>query len=349
MNNTAIDLFAGAGGLSLGLKLSGWDVQAALEFKPDAVETHRRNLPETRHLCGDVRAVDFTQFQGIGLVAGGPPCQPFSVSGKQLGEFDARDMVPQFVRAVREAKPTAFLMENVHGLTTAKFLPYLKAKIRELEALGYDVHWRVLNSADFGVPQNRLRLFVVGLPPGTAFTFPVPTHGPASVDGRPYATVRAALAGVPFDSPNNAKVVFAKNPILRRSPYAGMLLNGQGRPLNLDAPAHTMTASAGGNRTHILDFDGVLHAYHAHLVAGGAPRVGVVPGVRRLTVRESARLQTFPDWFEFTGEKSRQYAQVGNAVPPELARVVGAALHSAVSAAKGKSRPNEADGAVRAA
>lgn len=333
MSNKAIDLFAGAGGLSLGLKMAGWDVQVALEIDADAVNTHRTNMPEVRHLCDDIRDVDFAEFMGLGLIAGGPPCQPFSVSGKQLGMHDIRDMVPQFVRAVREATPTAFLLENVHGLTTAKFRPYLLEKIGELEKLGYEVHWKVLNAADYGVPQNRLRLFVVGVPKGTPFAFPEPTHGPHSRNNTPHVSVRTALADVPADTPNNAKVVYAKNPVLRKSPYAGMLLNGKGRPLNLDGPSHTIPASAGGNRTHILDPDGTLKAYHQHLIEGGAARSGEVQGCRRLTVRESARIQTFPDWFQFTGQRSRQYCQIGNAVPPLLAMAVGTALRRALAQA----------------
>jgi len=328
-SNKAIDLFAGAGGLSLGLKMAGWDVQVALEIDPDAINTHRTNMPEVRHLCDDVRDVDFAEFLGVGLVAGGPPCQPFSVSGKQLGMNDFRDMVPQFVRAVKEAKPYAFMMENVPGLTTTKFRPYLESKINELRAIGYAVHWKVLNAADYGAPQNRLRLFIVGVPPEVPFVFPEPTHGPHSVSKMPYVSVREAIQGAPTDTPNNAKVVYCKNPILRKSPYAGMLLNGKGRPLNLDGPSHTIPASAGGNRTHIVDLAGELNAYHQHLTNGGAPRTGEVQGCRRLTVRESARIQTFPDWFQFTGKRSRQYCQVGNAVPPVLALAVGKALRLA--------------------
>lgn len=333
MSNKAIDLFAGAGGLSLGLKMAGWDVQVALEIDADAVNTHRTNMPEVRHLCDDIRDVDFAEFEGLGLIAGGPPCQPFSVSGKQLGMHDVRDMVPHFVRAVKEAKPKAFLLENVHGLTTTKFQPYLLEKVGELERLGYDVHWKVLNAADYGVPQNRLRLFVIGVPRGTPFVFPEPTHGPQSGSDAPHVSVRTALASVPEDTPNNARVVYAKNPILRKSPYAGMLLNGKGRPLNMDGPSHTIPASAGGNRTHILDPIGTLKDYHRCLVEGGAPRTGEAFGCRRLTIRESARLQTFPDWFQFTGHRSRQYCQIGNAVPPLLAMAVGAALGYALSEA----------------
>ncbi|PMS15765.1 DNA cytosine methyltransferase [Trinickia soli] len=328
--NRAIDLFSGAGGLSLGLKQAGWDVRIAVEYDATAVETHRKNMPDVLHVCDDVRDIEFAAYQGkIDLVAGGPPCQPFSVSGKQMGHLDVRDMVPEFIRAVREIKPRAFLMENVNGLTTSRFRPYLDQRVGELADLGYEVHWQVLNAADFGVPQKRLRLFVVGLPKGTPFNFPTPTHGPRGEQR--YRTVRDALAGTPQDDPNRAKVVFAKNPILRRSPYAGMLFNGKGRPLNLDAPALTIPATAGGNRTHIIDPHGNILHYHAHLQAGGAPLQGEAAGCRRLTVRESARLQTFPDWFEFVGRRNQHYMQIGNAVPPQLAKCVGEAVLAALA------------------
>lgn len=328
-HRSAIDLFAGAGGLSLGLKRAGWQVEAAIEFDTHALATHQVNMPEVLHISDDVRTIDFERFWGVDLVAGGPPCQPFSVSGRQRGSGDERDMVPQFVRAVREAKPTCFLMENVHGLATTRFRPYLNSKIAELVSLGYDVHSDVLDAADFGVPQHRRRLFVVGVPKGVPFAFPKPTHGPRRE--RSYRTVRSALEGLDNETFNRAKVVYCKNPILRRSPYAGMLLNGKGRPLNLDAPSHTIPATAGGNRTHILDPHGVLLEYHRHLRAGGEPRVGVVPDCRRLTVRESAALQTFPPDFFLAGTPSRQYSQIGNAVPVLLAQAVGTALMTSMT------------------
>lgn len=325
----AIDLFSGAGGLSLGLNMAGWNLDTSIELNEIAVETHKFNLPNTSHICEDVRGINFKKFKGIDLIAGGPPCQPFSVSGKQLGSGDTRDMIPEFVRAVREAKPKAFMMENVAGLTTQKFMPYLQQQIEELSKLKYNVHWAVLDASEYGVPQKRLRLFVIGTLKGLEFNFPEPTHGK---DKLPYFTVKEALKGVPIDSPNTAKVVYAKNPVLRKSPFAGMLLNGQGRPLNMNGVSHTIPASAGGNRTHILDTKGVLKKYHEHLLNGGKPRTGEAEGCKRLTINQSARLQTFPDSFKFLGTKSQQYAQIGNAVPPTLASVVASKLLESVSA-----------------
>ncbi len=327
MTLTAIDVFAGAGGLSLGLKKAGWNVVEAIEYDGDALATHEHNFPDTIHNQDDVRAIDFRRFKGIDLVAGGPPCQPFSVSGKRRGKFDFRDMVPEFVRAVREAQPTAFLMENVAGLAGTRFSEYLEFQIRELYECGYVVFSRVLNSANYGVAQKRKRLIVIGIRGGSSkriFSYPEATHGEGCSEV--YVTAREVLEGAPDDIPNAAKVVFCKNPVLRSSPYAGMMFNGKGRPIDMDGLAHTIPASAGGNRTHIFDPSGRVSKYHKDLLAGRSPRKGELKGVRRITVRESARIQSFPDCFEFLGKQSSRYSQVGNAVPPKLAEAVGAQL-----------------------
>lgn len=329
---TAVDLFAGAGGLSLGLRQAGWKVAAAIEYDDQAMATHRANFTGVEHHRCDVRSIDFGRFQGIDLIAGGPPCQPFSVSGKRMGSEDVRDMVPEFVRAVREARPRAFLMENVPGLAMARFDDYLLSHTSELHLLGYTVFKKVLCAADFGVAQNRRRLFLVGVrsdQTGLPFEFPAATYGPSTRRG--FRTVTEALQGTPADVPNRAKVVFCKNPVLRRSPFAGMMFNGKGRPLDGNGLGHTVPASAGGNRTHILDPLGLIPEYHAHLIAGKKPRTGQLEEVRRLTVRESARLQSFPDTFEFLGRQSSRYSQVGNAVPPKLAEVVAAKLAESLS------------------
>jgi DNA (cytosine-5)-methyltransferase 1 len=330
MTFTAIDLFSGAGGLSSGLEASGWKMVASFELDSEACITYKKNFPEAELHSVDVQSVDFKKYKGVDLVAGGPPCQPFSVAGKQLATKDPRNMVPQFVRAVREIKPKAFLMENVAGLLTAKHRGYSVNVASSLEELGYKVFVKVLCAYDYGVPQRRNRVFFVGIRKGEfgSFGYPLPTHGENAV--RPYVTSGEALLNVPEDTPNNAKVTYAKKPVLRPSPYAGMLVNGQGRPINLNGPCHTIPATAGGNRTHIVDENGVLVDYHQSLMAGALPREGQVEGVRRLTVRESARIQSFADDFIFTGKRSAQYRLVGNAVPPLLAKAVGKAVHDSL-------------------
>lgn len=324
----AIDLFSGVGGLSLGLHEAGWDVIAGFEIDDAAVDSYKANFPDSDIYHEDVKQVDFSTFKGIGLVAGGPPCQPFSVAGKMLAKKDPRDMVPQFIRAVDQARPLAFMMENVPGLMTKRNFRYSERIAAELSDLGYLVFIKVLTAYEYGVPQNRKRVFFVGFREDIPFGFPLPTHGPDEKND--YLTSGEALKDVPEDEPNRAKINYAQKPVLRPSPFAGMLVNGQGRPINLKGPSHTIPATAGGNRTHIVDPDGILVEYHDHLRSGGKPRKGQVDGVRRLTVKESARIQSFPDEFQLIGKRSAQYRLVGNAVPPLLAEVVGKTIYDSL-------------------
>jgi DNA (cytosine-5)-methyltransferase 1 len=323
-----VDLFCGAGGLSLGLKRAGFIPVVALDYDPAATETYKSNFSRVPVLTSDVRQVDWKRYRGqIDLVAGGPPCQPFSVAGDQKAATDSRDMVPEFVRAVRELKPRAFLLENVAGLASKRHRNYFLSKLEELASLDYHVAYEVLNAADFGVPQDRRRVIAIGFRKGQPL-FPHPSHGPKGV--APYRTARQALVDAPSDEPNRAIVTYAKKPVMRPSPFAGMLVNGGGRPIDLDRPSQTIPASAGGNRTHIVDRKRILVDYHHYLLDGGRPKKGIVKGVRRLTVRESARLQSFPDDFVFAGERSAQYRQVGNAVPPCLSEAVGRAIYQSL-------------------
>jgi DNA (cytosine-5)-methyltransferase 1 len=321
---TVLDLFAGAGGLSQGLEDAGLEVVAAAEWNPDALATYAKRHPAARLYPGDIAGIDFTEFRGsVDVVAGGPPCQPWSDGGKGLGHDDPRDGFPEFVRVVRQIMPRAFLIENVAGLTRGGKRPYFLRLLRNLEELGYDVDSQVLVAADYGVPQTRKRLFIVGTT--GAFAWPSATHGP----GRERAWRAAGDVLDALDSagePNSSIVTYAKRPDLRPSPYDGLLFNGGGRPINLADLAPTMLASMGGNKTPWVDTRKIVAAYHAHLAAGGEPRTGIVPGARRITVAEAAALQTFPEEMEFAGPRSSQYRQVGNAVPPLLAREVARAL-----------------------
>lgn len=319
----AIDLFCGAGGLSTGLCEAEVNVVLALDNYKDALKTYKHNHPETEVVDIDLRSTPLAFKRWIGkidIVAGGPPCQPFSVAGHQRAAADERDCIPHFISAVATLRPRAFIMENVPGLKTARHREYLDDVVERLRDVGYFVaEPQILNAADYGVPQFRRRLFIVGLL-HTPFIFPEPTHGP----GRPnlYVPSRVALEQAPTDKPNTAIVTYAKNPIMRPSAYDGMLVNGKGRPINLDEPSQTIPASAGGNRTHIIDEIGMFAEYHEYLKNGGAPRKGKIESVRRLTVNESACLQGFSLNYVFLGQQSSRYRQVGNAVPPGLAAVV---------------------------
>jgi len=313
---TAIDLFAGAGGLSLGLKAAGFESLMAVEIVPDAADTYARHSPETELYRHDIRRIDFKRWRGVDLVAGGPPCQPFSVGGLRRGNGDQRDLIPEFVRAVLEVRPRAFLMENVPGL--ASFGPYLQSALAPLMELYRISAPQVVVASDYDVPQSRRRLIIVGTRDGCEFRL-------RPLDGR-RAVAGDVLTEDPKGEPNHSKVIYAKRPDLRPNPYQGHLFNGGGRAIELNKPSPTILAAAGGNKTHFLDLADQIPAYHRHLRNGGPARTGELVGARRLTVAESAALQSFPDGIAFAGSRSSQYTQIGNAVPPKLAEAIGQQL-----------------------
>lgn len=310
---TAIDLFAGAGGLSLGLKASGIRSVMAVEIMADAAATYAAHSPDVELWRKDIRAIDFKPWRGVDIVVGGPPCQPFSIGGLRRGSSDQRDFIPEFVRAVLEVRPRAFIMENVPGL--ASFGPYLQSALAPLRGLFRVSPPQIVNAADYGVPQSRRRLIIIGTRDSDEFQLS-PITGRRAVAGD-------VLRAEPRGEPNKSKVIYAKRPDLRPNPYQGHLFNGGGRAIELDKPSPTILAAAGGNKTHFLDLADQIPAYHRHLLAGGEPRTGELIGARRLTVLESAALQSFPEQIVFAGSRSSQYTQVGNAVPPKLGEAIG--------------------------
>ncbi len=331
-----LDLFSGPGGLSLGLHRAGFTITANVELDRCAMETYTTHNSDAVHLNKDVRELSFNRYRGmIDVVVGGPPCQPFSIGGLQKGRADKRNMIPEFLRCIKEVQPEAFLMENVPGLTYKKARPYFKSVLAQLAQCGYQLNWAVLNSADYGVPQKRKRLIVIGAR-STQLRFPAPTHGPNA--DKPHVRALDALGDQPFGESPNCPVKFAKYPDLRPSPYAGHLYNGGGRPIDPNGPCHTILASSGGYKTHWIDTENVAQKYHAHLRSGGKPWQGEVPGARRLSVEESALLQTFPRNFSFAGKRSAKYRQVGDAVPPDLAFILGRALYSQLNGERNRVR-----------
>ncbi len=319
-----LDLFSGPGGLTMGFKRAGILPIASVERRKDAVDTYFAHTPDAVHYCADIRSISFGGLKGkVDVVFGGPPCQPFSTGGLRKATSDARNMFPEFIRAIREVNPSAFVAENVPGLVTKDRQAYFADIVADFEELGFTVSWRVLSAADYGVPQKRRRLFIVGFRKGV-FWFPKPTHGPSA--RLPYCVSGDVIGHEPLGLPPDCPVVFAKYPDPRRSPYAGHVYNGGGRPIDLSAPCHTILAAAGGYKTHWVDVLGVAPEYNRHLWSGGSPWTGEVPGARRMTVEESALIQTFPADMFFAGSRSSQYTQVGDAVPPVLAEVIGKAV-----------------------
>jgi len=324
-----LDIFAGAGGLSIGLERAGFEAVAAAEWDPDACATYAAAHPRADLLAGDVTGMSFRRWRGdVAVLAGGPPCQPWSTGGKRLGTGDPRNGWPAFLRALREIGPRAFLAENVAGLAAASRRAHLQALLGELAGLGFAVSWAILNAADYGVPQKRSRLLIVGVRDG-AFEFPAAAFGPAAA--RPWRPAGEVLAAEPLGTANPSAVTYARHPDLRPSPYDGHVYNGGGRPIDLSRPAPTLLASMGGNKTPWVDVAGAVPGYHAHLLAGGQPLTGQVPGARRITPEEAALLQSFPPGLPVAGRRSSRYRQVGNAVPPLLAQAIGTRLATALA------------------
>lgn len=337
-----MSLYSGAGGLDLGFFKAGFEPIWANDIDADAVATYNRTFERLgaghTAFVGDIRRQELPARHSAELVIGGPPCQGFSVAGKMDPNDPRSRHVWDFLGVVKHVDPEAFVMENVMGLAINKRWEGLReALIEKAEnGLGYKTTLLTLCAADFGVPQNRQRMFLVGLKNGGSFD-PVPTTAASQPTVRDILQTLPSYGALGNDTLCTARVTAAKKPVLRRSPFAGMLFNGQGRPLNLDAPAPTLPASMGGNRTPIIDQEQLEKGgpcwvidYHRRLWDGGTPRKRIPKRLRRLTLQEAAAIQTFPRDMRWAGKLSSQFKQIGNAVPPELgyhvALAVGAAL-----------------------
>lgn len=344
MKLKAISLFAGAGGMDIGAINAGFKIIAASELDSHACNTYRENHPDTIVIEGDIdkNFEAITKFENIDLVIGGPPCQGFSVAGKMDPSDPRSKLVFSYCDIVDKVKPKAFIMENVKSLgSLAKFQDVREEIYRRMEASGYQVTMNILNAKDFGVPQSRERVFFTGIKQGFR---PISSkcyeeYKTESISLR-QAIAHLGRAGSETN-PNKtkAKITLAENPILRKSPYAGMLFNGQGRPLNPDAWSSTLPASMGGNRTPIIDEDHLyddqpswVEDHHKKLMTGKctAKYKDAPSRLRRLTIDEAAILQTFPTNYKFMGPQSRVFTQIGNAVPCKLAEVVASAVRSSL-------------------
>ena len=349
---TFVSLYSGAGGLDLGFARAGFKPVFANDIDTNAVATYNKlgsiQDPEWREAAtkfeghrsiqGDVRTAAADLTEGMAdLVIGGPPCQGFSVAGRMDPEDPRSRHVFDFLGLVAKIRPRAFVMENVAALARNQRWSDIISELQSRAAVDYKVTLVVLNASEWGVPQSRERMFLVGVPQnGPDFTLPTPP----TVTQPP--TVREALSKLPrAGAPGNdavctARITLAKSPILRPSPYAVMLFNGQGRVMGLDRPAPTLPASMGGNRTPIVD-DGELHeeaepwivSYHNRLFVERKPPFTALPKkakLRRITVQEASVIQTFPTDVPWQGSQSSHYRQIGNAVPPVLAFHVASAV-----------------------
>lgn len=332
----AVSLFSGAGGMDVGFKQAGFTVVAANEMDTYACQTFKANHAGTVLYEGDIaRHMDaLGSLTDIDLVFGGPPCQGFSVAGKMDAADPRSQLIFSFAEVVERIRPRAFVMENVKALgSLEKFALLRRQLMARFVKAGYAVQLVILNAKDFGIPQSRERVFFIGFRqitnPVTLASFRKHHVIPPTL--REVITPLGKAGTISNRKICKAKITLAAKPVLRQSPYAGMLFNGQGRPLNPDGWASTLPASMGGNRTPIIDEAHLFHdakpwveEYHRHLMKGGKPYpTDTAPAsLRRLTVDETALLQGFPTEYRFMGTQSKVFSQIGNAVPCKLAHVV---------------------------
>ncbi len=367
----SLELFSGAGGLATGLSLAGFEHVALVERNKHASATLQQNFESTKVFHGDVQDFDFSRFDSVDLVAGGPPCQPFSLGGKHRADQDERDLFPQAIKAIETLAPRAFIFENVKGLLRTSFADYFEyirlrltypqavwhvpdwkqhlLELRKLQhqpysGLTYGVHFSLLNAADYGVPQQRERVFIVGLRSdlGLNWSFPKPTHSRVqllydmNVSGdywkrhdlaaifneqarmasnlRPWLTIRDVLEGVPDPQCDHGIV---------------------------DHVFRDGARSYSGHTGSVLDWVSKTLKAGDHGVPGGENMIRFDDGtVRYLTVFEAKKIQTFPEHYQIEGAWTEAMRQIGNAVPVRLAHVLGQQLKQTLEGANARILPS---------
>ncbi len=308
----SLEICAGAGGQALGLEQAGFAHEAAAEIDPDACETLRLNRgAEWKIIEGDVHDLDGRGFAGVNLLAGGVPCPPFSIAGKQLGAGDERDLFGQALRLAEQARPRAVLLENVRGLAARRFDGYRAQVLNRLHALGYRTWWQEIQASEHGVPQLRPRFVLVAIqrPWAGRFTWPAPSSRRPPTVGDTLCDLMAS-GGWPG----------ADTWAMRACGIAPTIVGGSKKHGGPDlGPTRARRAWAA------LGVDGLGVADHP-------PGRDFPPGQPpRLTVAMVSRLQGFPDDWRFSGRKTASYRQVGNAFPPPVARALGVAIRQALN------------------
>jgi DNA (cytosine-5)-methyltransferase 1 len=305
-----LEMCAGAGGQALGFEQAGFEHSALVEIDEMACKTLRFNRPHWDVIRGDLNEFDARPYSNVDVVAGGLPCPPFSKAGKQLGSQDERNLFPAALRIIQQVRPRAVVIENVRGILDAIFSDYRSAFSKQMAKLGYWSDWKLFNSSDFGVPQLRPRVLFVALHKGTEHNFAWP---------EPFRTKASTVGECLYD-------LLAEN-------------GWKGARAWKAAANEVAPTIVGGSKKHGGPDLGPTRAKQAwealgvngHLLAKEAPDAAFV-GMPHLTVRMVARLQGFPDDWQFVGAKTSAYRQVGNAFPPPVARAVATQVRKCLEA-----------------
>ena len=299
-----VSLFSGAGGLDLGLSLAGNEIMWANDFDSDAVSTYKKNIGNhIRH--GDIKDISISDIPDPDVVVGGFPCQGFSQANLLRSTGDSRNkLYIYFLKVVKKTHPRYFIAENVRGLLSIGGGAIIKKIISDFQKIGYVVSVHLVNMADYGIPQTRQRVIIIGqkkdIGAKSIFIFPIKTHGKNGVP-LPWVSIKSAIGHYPDPE--------KKSDYLNHvcSSYKIEYRNFTGhRETNPDKPSPTILARGNGK--------------------GGVCAIPHYNGQRRLSIRESATIQTFPEDFEFIGQLNSCYRQIGNAVPVQFATLLGREL-----------------------
>ena len=298
---TCVEICAGAGGQALGLALAGFTHVALVEYEAEYCKIMKLNRTEWNVICTDVRDFEGKFYQGVDLLAGGVPCPPFSIAGKQLGKDDERDLFPEAIRLIKEMKPRAVMLENVRGFLDSDFDEYRKGILKSIEMLGYNTQIKLLNASDFAVPQLRPRVVIVAIRKDENKSFSYPKGKPGDAP-----TVGEVLYDLMSENKWKDAKLWAKN----ANKIAPTLVGGSKKHGGPDlGPVRARKSWAE------LGVDG-------RGVADTAPELNF-EGMPRLTSKMMARIQGFPDTWIFGKKKTIACRMIGNAFPPPVAQAVG--------------------------
>lgn len=319
MKLTSIEICAGGGGQALGLEQAGFEHLALIEIEPLACQTLKANRPKWNVVQDDIINFSAKQFKGIDLLAGGVPCPPFSVAGKQLGHLDERDLFPEALRLAKECNPKAIMLENVRGLLDEKFKKYRKEILSELSELGYACEWKLVNASDYGVSQLRPRAILIALK-NKYFPF----FKWADKNETPPITVGELL----YDEMSSLGWENVENWKQQANAIAPTLVGGSKKHGGADlGPTRARAAWA------ILGVDG--------LGLAELPPINGFKAMPKLTLKMTALVQGFPKDWNFVGKKTPAYRQVGNAFPPPVAKAIGISIINAFKQYEQKSKAKQ--------